>query len=74
MQNGLHRLQVFIVLVMDFVFINCVGRTSNRITNTAVIGCFDIGSSATQTFNSFPDCAFLVLLSENVFLQVLSYC
>lgn len=35
---------------------------------------FGLNPSATQTFNSFPKCAFLSLPSQNVFLQVLPYC
>jgi len=34
--------------------------------NAAVMGWFDLGSLATQTFNSFPSCVFLFLLSQNV--------
>lgn len=54
--------------------VNVGGTFCRNIINAAMMGWFDLGSSGTQTFNSFRDCAFLSLLSQNVSLQVLSCC
>lgn len=62
MQDGLHCVNNgFYVAAVN------VGRTSHQSEiNAAMVGWLDLGSSATQTFISFPNGAFLSLLSQSV--------